>query len=213
MQKTNRSVNWGLYGTAFVISAVIFGVGFWLGVQIEKGVAAEVSNQIGKVRQNIGSLETLFLLEDSSMFCGSMTFEMDKFDSETFDLGARIGFMEEHKGIDPSLKSEYMSLELRDYLLVQKINKKCGGNVTTILYFLSSSSCEECRSQGLELTKTRESIAARVYSFDLDINNSFVNAFAASLKVTQYPAIVVNNRVYTGFTPSDSILRAVRGSA
>jgi len=208
--KTERGISWKVYAAAFVSSLVIFGIGIWTGLQIEKGVTDQLTDTANTISQSWVSLETLLMMEDSPMFCEYITDQMQSFDSETFDLGKKIGYMEERRGVDPNLKSEYMSLETRDYLTAQKINTRCGTNTSLILYFVSSSSCPACPQQGAELTKARESGDIRIYTYDMDIKNSMASSLAKMYDVTTYPSIVVDGKKHVGLISSDDILVAAK---
>ncbi len=209
IQKTERTINWSIYFIGFVISALIFGIGFWFGSQIETGVAEQLKRTIDITRGGVVSVETMLILENDSSFCEFFMDEMAKSDSETYELGKKIGYMEERKGVDPQLKADYMTLEFRDYLLSKRIDAKCNGNSTLVLYFLSSSSCPDCKSQGLELTKVRDQIPLRVYSFDMDINNSLVNSLSKSYEIERYPTLIINDKKYVGYLSSQDILKAI----
>jgi hypothetical protein len=210
-QKTKREISWGLYAAAFIISAIIFGIGMWAGLRIEKSVTEELSATVNRIDQQWIALETLMLMDSSPAFCDYLTQEMQSFDSETFSLGQRIGYMEEKKGVDPSLKSEYMSLEVRDYLVASKINEKCGANTSLVLYFVSSSDCPNCKEQGIQLTSARERTGARVYTFDMDVENSMVSALDGIFKIDSYPSIVIDSKKYTEYMTADSIVSEVKG--
>ena len=208
--KAERTISWGIYAVAFAAAVVIFGIGMWAGLQIERGVTDQLMGTASTLNQNWVSLETLLLMEDSPMFCTYLQDQMTSFDSETFDLGKKIGYMEERRGVDPNLKSEYMSLEIRDYLTAQRINKRCGTNTSLILYFVSSSSCPTCPQQGTELTKARDNNDIRVYTFDMDVTNSMVGSLAKIYNITNYPSIVVNDKTYSGIMDSESIVNATQ---
>lgn len=210
--KTERTISWTLYGAAFVAALVIFGIGIWIGLQIESSVTNQLTNTATTINQDWVSLETLMMMENSPMFCGYIKDQMQSFDSETVDLGNKIGVMEESRGVDPNLKFEYMSLETRDYLTAQMINERCGTNTSLILYFISSSNCPICSQQGAELTTARENRNIRVYTFDMDVNNSMASALADAYNIFSYPSIVVNGKTYTGLVSSASILLATNSS-
>ncbi|VVB73244.1 Uncharacterised protein [uncultured archaeon] len=211
LQKTKREISWKLYTAAFIISAIIFGIGMWTGLQIEKSVTEELSATVNKIDQQWISLETLMLMDSSPAFCDYLTQEMGSFDSETFTLGQRIGYMEERKGVDPSLKSEYMSLEVRDYLVANKINERCGANTSLVLYFVSSSNCSSCKEQGAQLTAARERTGARVYTFDMDVKNGMVSALAGVFKIGSYPSIVIDSEKQAGRMTADQIVSRING--
>ena len=211
LHKTKREISWKLYIVAFVISAIIFGIGMWVGLQIEKSVTEELSTTVNKIDQQWIALETLMLMDNSPAFCNYLTQEMQSFDTETFSLGQRIGYMEEKKGVDPSLKAEYMSLEVRDYLIANKINQKCNENTSLVLYFISSSDCLSCKDQGNQLTAARESTGSRVYTFDMDVKNSIVSALAGMFNVSTYPSIVIDSKKYSEYMTADKLISEING--
>lgn len=206
LRKTERNVSWNIYILALVFSIVIFGFGIWTGLQIEKSVTERMMDTISNVRQSITSLETMLLFEESPEFCDFFNEEMNKFDSETASLGEKIGYMEEHRGEDLTLKSDYMTLELRDYLLVKRIDDVCSTKTNIILYFLNSDTCSDCFSQGLELTKARQNTSMRVYSFDIVVNNTAIIALQKSFNVSTFPSLVINGKKWTGLMHSEEIL-------
>jgi len=211
LKKTRREISWRLYAAAFIISAITFGIGMWAGLQIEKSVTEELSMTVSRIDQQWIALETLMLMDSSPAFCDYLTQEMQSFDSETFSLGQRIGYMEEKKGVDPSLKSEYMSLEVRDYLVANKINEKCGANTSLVLYFVSSANCPNCKEQGSQLTSARERTGARVYTFDMDVKNSMVSALAGMFNINSYPSIVIDSKRHTEYITADRIVSEIKG--
>lgn len=212
LQKTKREISWGLYATAFVISAIIFGVGIWVGLQIENSATASLSNNVNSINQQWTNLETLIMLDSSPNFCNYFTEEMKSFDSETYSIGQQIGYMEEKTGVDPDLKSEYMSLEIRDYLTAEELNEKCAMNTPLVLYFVSSDNCPTCQSVGNELTAARQETGARVYTFDTAVNNSMVSSLASIFEITTYPTILINSLKYSGPLQANDIATAINDS-
>ena len=205
LKKTERRISWNIYLIALIISIIIFGVGIMVGLQIEKSVSESLMTDITNTRQSMTSVETMMLSEDSPEFCSFFMEEMNNFDNETASLGQQIGYMEEHRGEDATLKSEYMTLELRDYLLVKRIDKLCDTKTNTILYFLDSVMCSDCLSQGSELTKARQNASIRVYSFDMTVNNTAINVLKNSFNVSNYPSLVINGKLYAGSLNSEEI--------
>lgn len=212
LQKTKREISWRLYITAFIISAIIFGVGIWVGLQIEKSTTTSLLDTVNSMDQQWTTLETMMMLDSSPMFCNYFTDQMKNFDSETFSLGQQIGYMEEKTGVDPSLKSEYMSLEVRDYLAAEKLNEKCGMNTPLVLYFVSSTNCPACQSIGNELTNARQQTGARVYTFDVDVNNSMVSALSRVFEIQYYPSIIIDSVRYSGLMQSNAMAAAINSS-
>ena len=108
-----------------------------------------------------------------------------------------------------SLKKQYSLLEIKDYLLMQQISKKCGIKPVFILYFYSNQrDCPECGRAGDVLTYLRQTYPElRVYSFDYNLDLSALQTLIALRKVkTPLPAFIINNRapVY-GFKTLDEM--------
>jgi len=200
-----RKLNWQLYVAALLITIIVFGSGLWVGIQIEKGVTAGVDARIAEVRQRSLSVETMLLMEESPQFCSFFVEEMNAFDSETYDLGQKIGYMEDRGQVEPQLKADYMMLELRDYLLLLRVSKRCNMTSNVILYFLSSTDCASCRQQGDEITKARQGTSVRVYSFDMAINSTAISAFQRSYNVTMYPTLIINGNKFSGLMTAKDI--------
>jgi thiol-disulfide isomerase/thioredoxin len=198
-----------MYLYAFIAAAAIFGVGIWVGLRIEQDVAQGLSDSMEKTRQQITTIETMLLLEEGSALCDFFGESIDRFDKETYELGTKIGYMEEKRGAPAELKADYMFLELRDYLLIKHFDNKCNRNSKAVLYFLSSSNCSHCLAQGGELTKAKSATGVRVYSFDVDVNSTLVRALINKYNATQYPALVIDEKMYPGLMEVDKIVAAV----
>lgn len=205
LKKTIRKLNWQLYVAALLITIIVFGSGFWVGLQIEKNATAGVDASIAEVRQRSLSVETMLLMEESPQFCSFFVEEMNNFDSETYDLGQKIGYMEDRGQVEPQVKANYMMLELRDYLLLQRINKRCNMTSDVVLYFLSSADCASCRQQGDEITRARQGTSVRVYSFDAAINSTAISALQLSYNVTMYPTLIINGKKFSGLMAAKDI--------
>jgi len=198
LKKLERKISWDLYLTAFVISLVIFGVGIWVGLQIEQEVNSQLMQNIQSTNNKMLLLSNLLLLENDSSFCRYIEKEMSVFDDETYQIGKQIGFMEEKRGIDEDLKKTYMELEFRDYLLSKKINEKCNSKQNIILYFVSSSNCSICKAQGEQISAAKEETNTRVYTFDIDIDSELISSLLQKYNISKTPSIIINNEVYSG---------------
>jgi hypothetical protein len=198
LKKLERKISWDLYLTAFVISLVIFGVGIWVGLQIEQEVNSQLIQNIQSTNNKMLLLSNLLLLENDSAFCKYIEKEMSVFDDETYQIGKQIGFMEEKRGIDEDLKKIYMELEFRDYLLSKKINEKCNSKQNIILYFVSSSNCSICKEQGEKISAAKEGTNTRVYTFDIDIESELISSLLQKYNISRTPSIIINDKIYSG---------------
>jgi hypothetical protein len=132
------------------------------------------------------------------------------------ELAEKIAYSEENlKNRDEvtELKRYYSLLEIKDYLLMQKIKAKCGTTVVPVFYFYTTAeNCSECIKQSAVLTQIRSNYPElRVYSFDYNLDLSALQSLIKIFKVedTKLPALVINDKLYTGFQSVEDIEKAV----
>jgi thiol-disulfide isomerase/thioredoxin len=133
---------------------------------------------------------------------------------ELGSLGEKLSSEENARGADDpevvSLKQNYSLLQIKDYLLMNNINDKCGAKNIMILYFYSKK-CDDCERQGLVLTKLHEDYPnVRIYSFDYDIGVSAVKTLISINEILpKQPALVIGNDNYYGFRSEDDIKKII----
>ena len=152
------------------------------------------------------SIETQFaLLEEAP--CEGLP-EDNILSGELGSLGDRLIFAEERLGAnDPEvlrLKERYTLLQIRDYLLTKRLAETCDINPTLALYFYSNvpGECADCDRAGYALSYLRQTYPAlRVYSFDYHLDLPALKTLIAVEKIKeQFPAFVIENENYYGFT-------------
>ncbi|MEM3369297.1 MAG: hypothetical protein QXE90_00345 [Candidatus Micrarchaeia archaeon] len=208
LKKLERKISWDLYITAFVISLIIFIIGVWFGLQIEKTVYGQMNEKIVELSNRMIAIGNLLLLENEKGYCEYIKSETAKFDDETYELGKQIEFMEEKRGVDESVKLNYMELEFRDYLLSKKVNTMCGEKQNLILYFVDSEMCQTCKEQGSIITSVRMKTNTKVYTFDLSVNSTLVDALKNRYGIANQsiPVIVINDDVNFGFMDESALI-------
>ncbi len=132
------------------------------------------------------------------------------------ELADKIAYSEQNirnKDQVTELKRYYSLLEIKDYLLMQKIKAKCGSTVVPIFYFYTTAeNCSECIKQSAVLTEMRrEYPELRIYSFDYNLDLTALQSLIKIFKVedTKLPALVMNDKLYTGFNSQESIEKVV----
>src|SRR3989338_3404811 len=123
---------------------------------------------------------------------------------------------ENHRGFDDPevqiLKKYYFLLEIKDYLLMNKISEKCKKTPLSVVYFYSNDKrCTECEKEGFVLTRLRELYPElRVYSFDYDADLSAVKTFIRINNIEdRLPAIIIKSKTYYGFRDIEDLEKAV----
>jgi len=107
------------------------------------------------------------------------------------------------------LKKQYSLLQIKDYLLLEQISKKCNLKPVYILYFYSNAGdCTQCGEAGQVLTYLRQTYPGlRVYSFDYNLDLSALKTLESLYKVSgPLPAYIINGRApIFGFKPLDEL--------
>lgn len=206
----HHKIDWKKYIYTFIITAIIFGTAIYLSSYFSNKKLEEIRGIQDKIAVDILSSETQFsLLEESACtdLEGSTTLSQ-----ELGTLEEKLAYTEKDRGSDDpeviSIKRYYSLLEIKDYILMNKISEKCGKKPLSIIYFYSNTgSCDDCEKEGYVLTKLRQDYPElRVYSFDYNLDLSAVKTLISINKVeNKLPAIYIKNKMYYGFQSIDDI--------
>jgi|SRR3989344_1844116 len=210
-------MEWKKYAYTFVITAVIFATAIFLNNYFSQKKLNEVKNIESRIAIDILASETQFSLL-SELPCREIGSSV--LSQELATLGDKLSYTEENRGADDeevlSLKKYYSLLEIKDFLLMQKIKERCGTTAATtspaIIYFYSNiKDCPDCEKEGFVLTRLREEYPElRVYSFDYDLGLSALQTLIAIYDVkNQTPALLINGRVYYGFTSIEDLKKII----
>ncbi len=208
----NNQINWKQYFFSFAITAVIFATAILTSNYFANKRVLDIRDIQDNIAIDILSSETQFsLLEESSckdVGTGTLSTELGT-------LEEKLAYTEKDRGSDDvevqTLKRYYSLLEIKDYLLMNKISEKCKKTPISIIYFYSiDNKCPDCEKEGYVLTRLREEYPElRVYSFDYNIDLSAVKTLISINKVKdELPAIVINDKVYYGFQSIEDIEKA-----
>lgn len=209
----NKSVNWKQYFFSFAITTVIFITAIYLSNYFGQKKLAELRGIQDKISIDILSSETQFsLLEEYSckdIGTGSLSTELGS-------LEEKLSYTESSRGVnDPevkTLKRYYSLLEIKDYLLMNKISEKCKRTPLSIIYFYTTDDkCPDCQREGYVLTSLRQTYPdLRVYSFDYNIDLSAVKTLISINKVKdESPAIIIKGKTYYGFQSIEDLEKAI----
>jgi hypothetical protein len=201
---STRAARWSSYIVAFLITALIFATALYASNYFNNLRITDIRSTQDDISTDILSLQTQFdLLSEHS--CGTIT-ENTILPSELSSLGNELSYMEAQGAGTAAevtrLKSLYSVLEIKDYLLMQQIARKCGLKPVFILYFYSNKGdCADCEKQGYVLTSLSEEYPQlRVYSFDYNLDVGALQTLISIENVKgALPALVVSGKVYYGF--------------
>lgn len=203
-------IDWKKYIIVFVITSAIFLTAIYISDYFNELRIQDIRSIEEKLRIDILSLETQFdLLEELS--CNDIT-ENTVLSQELNSLALKLNFTEVQLGVDneevKKLKRQYSLLQIKDYLLMKKVAKKCSLNPVFILYFYSNAGdCDDCERAGHVLTFLREKYPTlRVYSFDYNLELSALTTLISINKIeNSLPAIVIEEEIYYGIKTLDDI--------
>lgn len=202
------------YVIALLITGAIFFGALYVSNRFSARRTAEVKAAEDKISLDILSSETQFaLLKDSS--CKAFD-HSTAFSEELNSLVEKLSYMEQNLGNENadviSLKKYYSLLQIKDYLLVGKVNEKCGVKPITVIYFYSNKGdCADCQKEGYVLTSLREEYPElRIYSFDYNLDLSAVKTMRSLYGVRNtLPALVIWDENYYGFKDALAIEKII----
>jgi hypothetical protein len=206
-------VGWKKYAYTFLITAVIFATAIFASNYFNQKKINEIKDIESSISIDISASETQFSLL-SELPCREISSSF--LSKELATLGDKLSYTEENRGSDDTevinLKKYYSLLQIKDFLLMQKIKDRCGSGATnsglSVMYFYSNKGdCSECQSEGFVLTKLRQDYPElRVYSFDYNLDLSALQTLISIYNIDKkLPVILINDKVYYGFKSIDDI--------
>lgn len=209
----HRKINSKKYLYSFIITVIIFSTAIFLSNYFSQKKLEEIRNIQDKISIDILSSETQFSLLEESLCKDIGTGTLS---TELANLEEKLSYTESQRGVnDPevqTLKKYYSLLEIKDYLLMNRISEKCKRNPLSIIYFYSTNNdCKDCEREGYVLTRLREIYPdLRIYSFDYNMDLSAVKTLISINKIeNKLPAIIIKDKTYYGFQSIEDLEKAV----
>jgi hypothetical protein len=192
----------GKYFITFFVTAGIFAIAWFSSAYFNDRKIDAIQDAQDKVTVDFMTSENQFKQLNQTT-CQDI--DNNYLSQEIADLSDKISYAEENLN-DPTqiqlLKQQYSILEVKDFLLTQRISVQCKQPVTTVLYFYKNAdTCADCTRQGYVLDALRQAYPqVRVYSFDTDLDSATIRALLTMYKIpTNLPALVVNGTTLSGF--------------
>lgn len=206
-----RKINVPIYILAFLITIVIFGIGFWIGSIYDSIISETIETRISDVAYQTLSLQLIYLMGEEPQYCEFYSSELKKIELATEQVGYELSLLEESKGYtNPELKNKYFLLETTSFTVHRRIGEICGSDSKEVLYFYSNELCgEDCVVQGRELLKLKEKEDVRIYSFDCTIDSPIANSLCKKYNVKSYPTIVTNENIFVGLNKYNELLEKI----
>lgn len=196
--------DWKKYIIVFFITLLLFITASYLSNYFNNKKIEELKSIQDKISIDILSSETQFSLL-SELSCKNLATSY-ALGGELGELGGKLEWGQQNLGKTEEvsyLRKYYSLLQIKDYLLMKKINARCGVKSAFILYFYTTAeNCSECEKQGIVLSALRNKYPElRVYSFDYSTDLSAVKSMLQIYKIedTLLPALVIEDDVLVGF--------------
>ncbi len=191
------------YTIVFFITLALFLTGFYLSNYFSGKKISSLKTIQDQIALNILSSETQFqLLSETS--CDSTPSAV--LSEELSSLSDKLDYGERTIGASNpdivSLRSYFSLLEIKDLLLMRKLDDQCHTHTPYVLYFYSNESdCPDCARQWRALSALRdEAPEVRVYVFDDHSDLSAVKTLAKLYSVDALPSVIVKGKTYSGYT-------------
>lgn len=206
-------MSWKKYAYTFLITTAIFATAIYVSNYFSQKKINEIKNIESQISIDISASETQFSLL-SELPCREISSGL--LSKELATLGDKLSYTEENRGSDDpevlSLKKYYSLLQIKDFLLIQKIKERCGSSPVNsglfIMYFYSNKGdCEDCQKEGFVLTRLRQDYPElRVYSFDYNLDLSALQTLISIYNIEKnLPVILINEKAYYRFKSVDDI--------
>ncbi len=209
---SRKSLDWKKYILAFIITAVIFGIGIYINNKLDQKRFADIQNVQDQISLDLLSSETQFdLLKQSTCTTDGSSSILSQ---ELNSLSSKLSYMEANSangtsGELLSVKKYYSLLEIKDYLLMKQLSTECRSKPISVLYFYGNKNdCPECEKMGFVLTYLREQYPElRIYSFDNNLSLSAITTLNSLYKIDRraLPALVIGDKTYVGFRDINAI--------
>ena len=213
-----KEINIRRHVAVLTIVSLVFIIGVFIGMRQGFDAVTTLDQDYESISMSSAMMDSLFLMEDagmnSSQSCEAYTSLFERFSSEIAEFNHRMWDMENRLGKDNpsllSLKDKFNTLEVRNYLLLKKMDKACNENHTTILYFYSNKNYDPERDQGKIIQETIDKDKTIVYHFDTDISNPSVEMLIKHYQIFVAPSIVVNEQMYSGYQDKEDFEKIIR---
>jgi hypothetical protein len=204
-----REINLRRHVAVLIIVALVFTVGVFIGMRQGLDSVAALAGDYESIYMNSAMMDTIFLMEGSEIgpneSCMSYSYLFDRYNSDLAAFNTRLWEAEQRLGRqDPalfSLKDKFNTMEVRNYLLLRKVDSLCGANHTVVLYFYSNKNYNPEKDQGAIIQSAISGMAEKpvVYHFDIDVKNPAVDVLVRHYQVDVVPSMVVDGKLFEGY--------------
>ncbi len=212
-----------VFTKAFLLTAVVFAAGIFVGVWLDSGRVEEIREIITKqdLAFNDARLQNLYyqIFSNDTEFCDSAVKSNIDFSYRIFEEGKELERFEVINRFAPQIldqKKRYALLQLQFWLNAVHLREKCGKNYTTLLYFYSHYNEDAGNDQNVQSRVILDLIGKcgpeKLLSAPLpiDLNISMIDLLKEKYGISETPSILINEKnVLKGLQSKEEIEKFV----
>lgn len=215
-----------VYLAAALGAIMLYMVGIFTGAAILGYTESKTSQEFESLRGEIDSygedlgsieLELLYLSSgEGDLGCKFIVTSLSRLHTDLdyfwWNLPPKLEVYELENPTDESyeaLKSDYMGLSLKAWLLSLSVREKCGSDDFPILYFYSRN-CPDCVSQGEILDQARKSSSIKVYTIDLNLDSDAVSIVREAYGIDEAPSLLIGDTLHQGLVSYDGLMDIIK---
>jgi len=218
-----RSIKKSRYIFAFVITLLIFSLGFLLGIVTNDYKLSEIEKVYQKQSADLESLQFQYtFLNEHMPVEGNETCTVIEatLENNLRTLGGfqeRIEFYKVNSNIVNLndyeyniLKRKYIIANLRYWLLAEKNRQICNSDTVSVLYFYAQD-CGECNNQGFILSQLKNIFGDNLLVFPIDasVDEPMIDILRREYKIYSFPSIIIEGETYGNFMGKKGILKII----
>ena len=206
------------YIKALLLTGILFAIGLLMMSAFDNARVNSISNQIELSVLESESTQQLLLYEsvfdDSESVCKILPKRIDLQISKTSGLLKELNSAKAQGYFaDTELpKLKYLNENILLYILVQKAIKDCENKeIIPLVYFYTENDyVADEATQAKVLDSVVQSCSnVRVFAFPKDMGIPVVDVLIQKYSISQYPAIILKNKLYSGITSENDLKQAL----
>jgi len=205
-----RKINWKIYAFSFIITTMIFALGFSIGLIIEKERLQEVEkiNTEQNVQMKSLQLQQIYL-EQGNTNCDAMK---DLFEFNLEELTESMNRVIDYNN-KALIDEEVFKYQLRDYFLTeiqfllfsQELEDSCMMDSVTVIYFYNENE-RDVQGSVLDYLKNIFGQSMLVFSFDVNFEDEpMIGVLMKTYDVDVFPTVVINGEKFEGGVGSEEL--------
>jgi hypothetical protein len=215
-----KKTDLGLIVSAALIAALLFAAGLAIGYDLNSQRLTEIEQKSQEMIKTLQDFQLQFLFLDvlsKNASCPVLDQIMAYTVKNYEQIGAKLANkeLEDYTQYENLLRDYYVA-SINYWLLAKKLEQSCGQKYKTILFFISKS-CDQyipnpCDDQAFVLTYLKQQMGEEllIFTINSDIQEPAIQALVNYYNITEYPSIVVDEKIYTGFQNLETLTKLLK---